>query len=144
MYYEFNEEIPLPPDAIYTFMRTPVDWTRLYGSFGEVIDRGDGWYAVPLKHFPFPLVARIVENIPDHKVSWEFRGFWRGTGGVDLEPIAAGTIVTGYEDISIPRLAGLGPLIERRYLDRRFRAVWDSGWRRLRRMATEQHRAGGK
>ena len=134
MYHEFNEEIPLPAKEIYAFMQTPADWTRLYGSFGDVVDRGDGWHAVPLRRFPFPLIARIVEDVPHQRVAWEFRGFWRGTGAINLEPTAAGTRVTGYEDISIPRLAGLGRLVERRYLDRRFRAVWDSGWRRLRRM----------
>lgn len=135
MYHEFNEEIPLSAAEIYAFMRTPADWTRLYGSFGDVADRGDGWHAVPLRRFPFPLVARIVEDVPERKVAWEFRGFWRGTGGVELATTATGTLVTGYEDISIPRLAGLGRPIERRYFEPRFRAVWDSGWRRLRRMA---------
>ena len=135
MLYEFREQIPLTTDEIYDFMRSPQDWARLYGAFGTVEDRGDGWYAVPMKRSPFPLVARITENEPGRRVAWRFRGVWRGHGEVNLEPLTDGTLVTGFESISIPRLLGLGPVIERRILERQLRAVWESGWRRLRRMA---------
>jgi len=43
---------------------------------------GDGWYAVPLKRFPFPLVAKNTEQKANEHVSWIFRGFWRGRGAV--------------------------------------------------------------
>ena len=136
MYHEFREQIPLTAHEIYDFMRSPQDWIRLYGASGRVKDRGDGWYAVPIKRSPFPLVARITEDRPGRRVAWEFRGVWSGRAEVNLERSADGTLVTGFESVSIPRLFGLGPVIERRLLERRFRAIWDSGWRRLRRMAT--------
>jgi len=136
MHHEFHEDIPLSPAKIYDFMRSPMDWTRLYGAFGEVEDRGEGWYAVPLKRSPFPLVARITENEPGRRVAWEFRGIWRGRAELNLKPTEEGTLVTGFETISIPRMLGLGPMIERRFLERGFQAVW--GWRRLRRMASAE------
>ena len=135
MRHEFREEIPLPPATVYHYLRTPADWARLYGAFGEVVDRGDGWYAVPLRRSPFPLVARIIEDDPERRVAWEFGGFWKGHGEVNLEPTEVGTLVTGQETVHIPRMLGLGPAVERRLLEPRFRAIWDSGWRRLRRMA---------
>lgn len=137
MHLAFREEIGLKPADIYDFMRTPAGWTRLYGSFGKVTDRGDGWYAVPLRRWPFPLVARVVEDDPERRVVWEFGGFWRGIGEVNLEPTLRGTLVTGHETVYIPRLLGLGRVIERHVLEPAFRAIWESGWRRLRRMAAE-------
>lgn len=135
MRLDFSEEIPLPPAALYDYLRSPTDWSRLYGSFGDVEDRGDGWYAVPLRRSPFPLVTRIVEDQANRRVAWEFAGFWKGNGEVDLEPTDTGTLVTGQETVHIPHMLGLGPVIERRLLEQRFRAIWDAGWRRLRRMA---------
>jgi len=132
MHHEFREDIPLPPAEVYAYFRTPRDWTRLYGSFGEVRGRGGGWYAVPLKRSPIPLVARITVTDPDRRVAWAFRGMWKGRGEVNLEPSATGTLVTGFETITIPRVFGLGSLIERRFLQSQFRGIWDSGWRRLR------------
>ncbi|MDJ0924043.1 MAG: SRPBCC family protein [Acidimicrobiia bacterium] len=135
MQLEFREEIPLSPAEIYGFMRSPRDWTRLYGSFGEIEDRGDGWYAVPLRRSPFPLVARIVEDVPEQRVAWELSGFWRGHGEINLEPGEHGTRITGQETVRIPNLLGIGRVLEARFFEPRFRAIWESGWRRLRGMA---------
>lgn len=135
MHLEFNEDIPLLPADIYSYMKTPADWTRLYGSFGEVEDRGDGWFAVPLRRSPFPLVVRITNSEPERRVAWEFCGFWTGSGEVNLASKGSATRVTGYETVAMPRLLGLGPLIERRFLESSFEAIWAAGWRRLRRMA---------
>jgi hypothetical protein len=135
MRVEFSEEIPVSPAKVYSFLRTPREWPRLYGSFGEVEDRGHGWYAVPLQGSPFPLVARIVEDVPARRVVWELSGFWRGHGEVHLAPSPIGTLVTGQETVQIPHLLGIGPILERRVLQPRFQAIWNSGWRRLRRIA---------
>jgi deazaflavin-dependent oxidoreductase (nitroreductase family) len=135
MHHEFREDIPLPPAEVYAYFRTPRDWTRLYGSFGDVENRGNGWYAVPVKRSPIPLVARITEDVPGQRVAWVFRGTWKGQGEVNFEPGETGTLVTGFEAITIPCLLGLGPIIERRLLEAPFQAIWDSGWRRLRRLA---------
>lgn len=135
MLLEFDEEIPLPVEAVYPYFRTPADWTKLYGTFGSVEDRGDGWYAVPLKRFPFPLVARITADEPLQRVAWEFRGFWRGDAEIVFAAIPGGVRVKGYERIAIRPLLRLSPLAERLFLEKPFRAIWNAGWRRLRRQA---------
>ena len=131
MLIEFDEELELPVEAVYPYFRSPTDWPRLYGAFGEVRDRGEGWYAVPLRRFPFPLVARITRDEPLRCVEWELGGFWRGEGRVFFVPTTLGVTVRGHERISAgpPWLAALAE----RLLEQRFRAVWASGWRRLRR-----------
>jgi hypothetical protein len=131
MLIEFSEELDLPVENVYPYFGSPKDWTRLYGAFGDVEERGDGWFAVPLRRFPFPLVARITVNEPLKRVAWEFRGFWRGGGEVAFEPMARGVRVTGYERISIGPLLWFSPIVERLFLERRFKAIWESGWRRL-------------
>jgi hypothetical protein len=133
MLIEFSEELELPVESIYPYFRSPREWTTLYGAFGDIRDKGDGWFAVPLRGFPFPLVARITGDEPLKRVAWEFRGFWRGEGEVVFEPTARGVRVQGYERISIAPLLWLSPIVERLFLERRFQAIWESGWRRLRR-----------
>lgn len=132
MLISFDEEFELPVETVYGYLRSPRDWPRLYGSFGEVEDRGGDWFAVPLRAFPFPLVARMTADEPLRRVAWEFREFWRGEGEVSFEKTPGGVRVKGYERISIRPLLFFSPLVERLFLERRFRAVWDSGWRRLR------------
>jgi hypothetical protein len=146
MLIEFNEEIELPVEEVYPFFRSPNDWPRLYGAFGDVEERGGGWYAVPLRHFPFPLVAKITADVPLRRIAWVFKGFWRGEGEVSFTPTSRGVTVQGYERISVRPLLWLSPLVERLYLERRFRGVWDAGWRRLRRQAGQvstRSRKGG-
>ena len=55
----FRETFCLPVEDAFGYFPTPHDWVRLFGFAGQVSDRGDGWYAVPLKRFPFPLVTRV-------------------------------------------------------------------------------------
>ncbi|MEN8233746.1 MAG: SRPBCC family protein [Actinomycetota bacterium] len=131
MHLEFDETFDLPPAEIYDYFKTPQDWGRLYGAFGDVTDRGDGWFAVPMRRSPFPLVAKMTVTEPETEAAWDFKGFWKGHGEVHLEAIDGGTRVTGYETVTIPRLLGLGPLLEKR-LEPFLVAVWESGWRRLR------------
>ena len=97
-------------------------------------DRGDGWWAVPLKGFPFPLVAKIVVDEPGKRVRWVFRGFWKGAGELRFSAAPDGVMVEGFEDIGVRPLGLLSPIAERLLLDRRFRGVWRHGWRRLRKL----------
>ena len=135
MLIEFDEHFDLPVERVYPYFRTPRDWTRLYGAFGEVEERRDGWYAVPLRRFPFPLVARVVKDEPNRRVAWVFGGFWRGEGEVSFVPTDRGVAVRGYERIATGGFGALSRVLEQLFLERRFRQVWESGWRRLRREA---------
>ena len=132
MIIKFQHEFSLPVEELYSYFQTPADWTRLYGLAGDVKDLGSGWYAVPLKRFPFPLVAKNTEQTVNEFVSWVFRGFWRGRGEVRFTASPAGVVVEGYEEISVRYLSFLSPLIERLFLERSFRSIWEIGWRRLR------------
>ena len=133
MIIRFRETFTLPAAAVHGYFRTPADWVRLYGFAGRVEDRGDGWYAVPLRSFPFPLVARITDDDPPRRVRWRFRGFWRGDGEVCIQEITGGIVVEGHEDISIRWLGVFSPIVERPLLERQFRRIWQLGWDRLRR-----------
>ncbi len=132
MIIRFRHEFDLPIAEVYSYFRTPADWTRLFGLAGEVEDYGDGWFAVPLKRFPFPLVAMNTEQEPNELVRWVFRGFWRGRGEVRFAESTHGVVVEGHEEIAVRWLFFLSPVIERLFLERRFQAIWEIGWRRLR------------
>ncbi len=82
MIIEFNEHFRLPAAEIYSYFHTPADWARLYGLAGDPKNLGDGWYAIGLERFSFPLVAKNTEQRADEMVRWVFRGFWRGRGEV--------------------------------------------------------------
>ena len=133
MFIRFREQFALPLDEVFSYFRTPGDWARLYGLAGTVVDRGNGWVAVPLKSFPFPLLARNTEARPNEIVCWVFRGFWRGEGEVRFCREDDKTVVEGYERISVRWLGPLSVLAERWFLERRFRSIWDLGWQRLHR-----------
>ena len=132
MIIRFEHEFRLPASEVYSYFRTPADWPRLFGLAGEVKDLGDGWFSVPLKRFPFPLVARNTEQRPQELVRWAFRGFWRGRGEVHFSETASGVVVKGFEEISVRWLFFLSPIVERLFLERPFVAVWEIGWHRLR------------
>ena len=136
MLIRFQHEFSLPVEEVYSYFQTPADWSRLYGLAGDVKDLGDGWYAVPLKRFPFPLVAKNTEQKVNELVSWVFRGFWRGRGEVRFTESSTGVVVEGYEEISVRCLFFLSPLIERLFLERSFRSIWEIGWHRLRKRET--------
>ena len=132
MIIRFNEQFNLSAAEVYSYFDTPADWPRLFGMAGDSKDLGDGWYAIALKNFPFPLVAKNTEQEPNTVVRWVFRGFWRGRGEVRFVESADGVCVEGFEEIAVRPLFFLSPLIERLVLERRFRAVWEIGWYRLR------------
>ena len=132
MIVRFAESFDLPAAAVYDYFKTPPDWTRLFGFAGSVQDRGEGWYAVPLKRFPFPLVARIAANEPSKLVRWTFRGFWKGEGEVHFTERSGGVLVEGYERIGMRWLGPLSGFLERGMMEREFNRTWAVGWRRLR------------
>ena len=132
MMISFKHEIDLPIEEVCSYFRTPADWTRLYGLAGHVKDCGDGWFAVPLKRFPFPLVAKNTEQETHKLVRWVFRGFWRGRGEVRFAESTHGVVVEGYEEIAVRWLFFLSPIVERLFLQRKFNAIWEIGWHRLR------------
>jgi hypothetical protein len=140
MIITFKREFALPVAEVYSYFRTPADWTRLYGLAGDVQDRGDGWFAVPLKRFPFPLVAKNTEQQENELVRWVFRGFWRGRGEVRFTESTGGVVVEGFEEIAVRWLFFLSPVVERLFLERTFRAIWEIGWHRLRKREAGQSR----
>ena len=137
MILRFRETFALPVGEVFSYFATPRDWARLYGFAGELRDRGDGWVAVPLKSFPFPLVARNTLVETNRRVRWTFKGFWRGEGEVSFDGDARQVTVSGFERISVRWLGVLSPLVERLFLQRRFEQVWAYGWRRLRKAEQE-------
>ena len=142
MKIEFEEEFGISAEEAYGYFRTPADWPRLFPAFAGAVERGDGWYAVSFRGFPFPLVTRITRDEPGAWVEWTFSGFWTGEGRVELEETAKGTIIRGYEIVSPRGLSLLGPAAERLFLETRFREVWEGGWRRLRRRTGSTESAG--
>ncbi len=134
MLIRFSESFALPATEVYAFFETPAAWTRIFGFAGEVEDRGGGWYAVPLRRFPFPLVAKVTVAEPGRHVRWIFRGFWRGTGEVRFNEEPGGVRIEGYEEIGVRWLGPFSRLVERAFLERPFQRLWASGWRRLRRL----------
>lgn len=132
MIIEFNERFSLPAGEVYAYFRTPADWPRLFGMAADTKDLGDGWYAIALKRFPFPLVAKNTDQEPNRMASWVFRGFWRGRGEVRFVETSEGVTVEGFEEIAVRPLFFLSPVAERLFLEKSFRAIWEIGWHRLR------------
>lgn len=111
MVHEFQEDIPSPPPRSTTSCARRRTGPGSAAPSERSKTAGTAGMRSPLKHSPFPLIARITENDPERRVAWGFRGIWRGRGEVNFEPTDAGTLVTGFELISIPRMLGLGPMI---------------------------------
>lgn len=139
MIIEFSESFRSPASEVYSYFRTPADWTRLYGMAGNPRDLGDGWFAIGLKNFPFPLVAKNTDQRTNEMVRWIFRGFWRGRGEVHIIETADGVTVEGFEKISVRWLFCLSPILERLFLEKSFRAIWEIGWHRLRKREASEH-----
>jgi len=132
MIVRFNEEFPISVDEMYAYFRTPADWTRIFGFPGKVRELNGGWYSVPLKHFPFPLVAKYTFEDPPTTARWIFRGFWKGEGEIRLTPTDTGVLVQGFENITVRPLWILSPLLEKLILEKNFRKTWENGRHRHR------------
>lgn len=137
MHLDFDETFPITPAEAYRWCETPQNWPGLFGAFTKVTDRGDGWYAVWIRHTPLPLITKITVAIPHERVAWDFRGFWRGDGALRFAETPAGARITGHETITIPGPRLVAEPLERS-LEPGFAAVWESGWRRLRKGAAKQ------
>jgi len=124
MIIRFNEQFNLAAAEVYSYFHTPADWS--------------GWYAIALKHFPFPLVAKNTDQEANKVVRWVFRGFWRGRGEVRFVESSDGVTVEGFEEIAVRYLFFLSPLFERLFLELRFRAIWEIGWHRLRKLGASR------
>jgi len=131
MLITFSERFTLPVEEVFSYFASPADWARLYGSTG-VRDLGSGWFAVGIKGFPFPLVAKSTVVETDRLVRWTFRGFWRGEGEIRFTSLPECVFLEGYERIAVRWLFFLSPVVERLLLESRFRKIWELGWRRLR------------
>jgi hypothetical protein len=132
MIIRFREAFALSAAEVYPYFRSPADWVRLYGFAGAAYDGGNGWYAVPLKGLPFPLVARITVAEPPRRASWCFKGYSRGDSEIRLEEFPGGVVVEGHERLAVRWLWFFSPLVQRFFLERAFRRVWRIGWERLR------------
>lgn len=77
MYLSFREEFDLPISIIFPYFKSPSEWAKLYGMVKPTKVLEDDWHAIPLKMFPFPLVAKNVEYHHEKNVRWIFGGFWR-------------------------------------------------------------------
>jgi hypothetical protein len=119
MIIQFRHEFSLPVEAVYSYFHTPADWVRLYGLAGAVKDLGEGWYAVPLKRFPFPLVAKNTEQTPNELVRWIFRGFWRGRGEVRFTERPGGMVPP----------AGPPDMMSAPRCNQRTRLEWQGQWK---------------
>lgn len=131
MIVRFDETFKLPLEDLTALFKTPADWVQVFGFPGETKDLGDGWYSVSLKHFPFPLKARNIEEKDGQLVRWVFRGFWHGYGEVRFSETEAGVNVKVIEEVAVHYLFFLSPLFERLILKRNFRRIWEVGWYRL-------------
>lgn len=131
MRIDFSERFALPAGEVFSYFSSPANWGRVFG-FAGVRDLGAGWFAVGLKGFPFPLVAKTTAIEPNRLVRWRFRGFWRGEGEVRFTSSAGTVLVEGHEEIGVRYLYFLSPIVEGLLLESRFRAIWALGWRRLR------------
>ncbi len=140
MRVDFDETVPVPPDEAYDYLRSPTEWPRLYGDFGDVRDLGDGWFAVALPGDRPDLEAWMTANRPNTHAAWDLRGVFAGRGEVHLEPAGEGTRITGFEEIDVSAFEGDDDLLAQ--LDREFRAIWQFGWNRLREQ-TREPAAGG-
>lgn len=138
MLIEFDEKINIKPEIVYSYFQTPAHWANLFSAFGKTTRKADGWYIVPLKKFPIPLVAQITRDEPNKVVAWTFKGFWRGKGEVIIKIIDGGVHISGFESISLSWLPLFSKILERYYFNRKFQLIWASGWRKLKQIAKEK------
>lgn len=132
MYLQFREEFHLPVAQVYPYFATPADWAKLYGEVKPTKNLGDGWYAVGLKYFPFPLVAKNVVCVPEKIVRWEFNRFWRGIGEVNFREEEGKTVIEGFEYITPHGFWILSSLFEKFFMEKQFANIWNLGWQRIR------------
>jgi len=132
MYLSFKEEFDLPVSVIFPYFKSPSEWAKLYGAVKPTKLIENGWYAVPLKMFPFPLMAKNVELDYEKRVRWIFGGFWKGVGEVNFYKGENTTIVEGFEYITAHGLWLMSGLFEKFFMENEFKRIWNLGWKRIR------------
>ena len=132
MRIDFDEEVPVPPDVVFDYLRAPTEWPRLYGAFGEVRDLGKGWYAVPMAGARADLEARVTHLELNQRAAWELRGAFPGKGEVNLARCENGTRITGFEEINVEDAHDLEAIAE---MSRALASIWQMGWDSLRTLA---------
>ena len=132
MYLSFREEFDLPISIIFPYFKSPSEWAKLYGVVKPTKVLEDDWHAIPLKIFPFPLLAKNVEYHHEKKVRWIFGGFWRGVGEVNFYSENNKTIVEGFEYITPHGLWFVSSLFEKHIMEKEFERIWNLGWKRIR------------
>lgn len=138
MIVRFSKAFHLPIATVFEYFASPDGWVRLYGFGGRARALDGGWYAVPLRRFPFPLVARVTAREENALVRWTYRGFWKGDGEVRLSQRYGRTFVSGSETLSLRPLGFASRVIERLFIERPFAETWELGWRRLRRLEAQR------
>jgi hypothetical protein len=61
MYLSFEEEFDIPVNRIFPYFESPSEWGKLYGVVKPPKVMKNDWHAIPVKKFPFPLMAKNVE-----------------------------------------------------------------------------------
>lgn len=138
MYLDFKEEFDIPISEVYPYFETPSDWAKLYGVVKPSMILKDGWHSIPLKMFPFPLIAKNVLSEPEARVRWIFGGFWRGVGEVNFSKENGNTIIEGFEYIIPHGLWIFSSLFERYFMEKEFQRIWNLGWKRIRKSSAKQ------
>ena len=132
MYLSFREEFDLPISDVFPYFKTPADWAKLYGMVKPSKILKNGWHSIPLKMFPFPLIAKNVVSDNGKQVRWIFGGFWRGVGEVNFLTENGKTIIEGYEYINPHGLWLFSSLFEKIFMQKEFARIWNIGWKRIR------------
>lgn len=135
MRVEFDLETELSPEEVYRYFETPECWPDLFTAFAAAHTNEDGWTKVPIHRSPFVLTARNTRVDAPNTAQWVLRGFWSGNGAVALSVTGTGTRIVGFEEVRPPLLLRLGGILER-WAEPRFTAVWETGWRQIRRIET--------
>jgi len=132
MYLHFKEEFNLPVREVYPYFKTPSDWAKLYGIVKPSKILKNGWHSIPLKMFPFPLVAKNVSSHKEKKVRWIFGGFWRGVGEINFSTSDDKTQVEGFEYITPHGFWIFSSIFETVFMEKEFKRIWNLGWKRIR------------
>ena len=132
MYIEFKEAFDLPVNVVYPYFKTPIDWMNLYGKVKGSKNLKNGWQKIPLKNFPAPLIEKIIKDVPEKEVRYKFGGFWRGIAEIRFYEREGQTIVEGYEYITAHGFWLLAPFVEKHFMEKEFKRIWELGWERLR------------
>lgn len=136
MYIAFHREFELPAEKVFSFFKTPTDWMSLFGKVSGARKLKNGWEKIPLKRFPFPLVAKMIEVEENKRVRYVFGGFWRGIAEIHFVYQNGKTSVSGFEYITPHGLWIFASCAEKMFMKKEFERIWNLGWKRLDKLAS--------